>query len=79
MVVVTAVVMVMVGDAVDGGGYSSGDGDGGGGAFTDGAGDAGAGTGADGHRSGDGGGYLRILTKVRKPSLFLSPLVSGNV
>ena len=63
---------MVLGDGVDGGGYSSGDDNGGDCAFTDGAGDAGAG--ANGH-SDDDGGYLRVLTKVRKPSL--SPLVSG--
>ena len=89
MVVVTVMVMGMVlgdgvdgsgycsgddgGDGVDGGGYSSSDDDDGGGAFTDGAGNAGA----SGHRNGDDGGYLRVLTKVRKSSLFLSPLVSA--
>ena len=69
MAVVIVMVMGMVlGDGVDGSGCCSGDGGGdgvdGGGAFTDGAGDAAA----SGHRSGDDGGHLRVLTKVRKPS-----------
>ena len=77
MAVVIVMVMGMVlGDGVDGSGCCSGDGGGdgvdGGGAFTDGAGDAAASR----HHSGDDGGHLRVLTKVRKPSLFLSPLVS---